>query len=187
MGGEHDLGGAEKAGLLARGERGGRVGEGRARLDLDEGERSLLLGDDVDLAGGGAQPAGADGPSGGLEGGGGAGFGADAAGGGVAAAAAADFFPSVVLIGAGHAPVIDAPEAGGTRALPPTMGERLIVALDLPEIGAAEAMADRLAGVVSFFKIGLWLAFARGVDGLIERLIAGGNRVFLDAKMHGIM
>lgn len=66
------------------------------------------------------------------------------------------------------------------------MAERLIVALDLPDIRAAEAMADRLAGVVSFFKIGLWLAFARGVDGLIERLIAGGNRVFLDAKLHDI-
>ncbi len=66
------------------------------------------------------------------------------------------------------------------------MAERLIVALDLPEIAAAEAMADQLAGLVSFFKIGLWLAFARGVDGLIERLIGGGNRVFLDAKMHDI-
>ena len=66
------------------------------------------------------------------------------------------------------------------------MAERLIVALDLPDIPAAEAMADSLAGTVSFFKIGLWLAFARGVDGLIERLIAGGNRVFLDAKLHDI-
>jgi len=66
------------------------------------------------------------------------------------------------------------------------MAERLIVALDLPDIRAAEAMAESLDGLVSFFKIGLWLAFARGVDGLIDRLIARGNRVFLDAKMHDI-
>ncbi|HWA78965.1 MAG TPA: orotidine-5'-phosphate decarboxylase [Acetobacteraceae bacterium] len=66
------------------------------------------------------------------------------------------------------------------------MAERLIVALDLPDIQAAEAMAESLDGLVSFFKIGLWLAFARGVDGLIDRLIARGNRIFLDAKMHDI-
>ncbi|HUC19450.1 MAG TPA: orotidine 5'-phosphate decarboxylase / HUMPS family protein [Acetobacteraceae bacterium] len=67
------------------------------------------------------------------------------------------------------------------------MAERLIVALDLPDIRAAEAMAESLDGLVTFFKIGLWLAFARGVDGLIDRLIERGNHVFLDAKMHGIM
>lgn len=63
------------------------------------------------------------------------------------------------------------------------MAERLIVALDVPEIGAAVRLAELLDGIVSFFKIGLWLAFARGFDGLIERLTVRGNRVFLDAKM----
>jgi len=44
----------------------------------------------------------------------------------------------------------------------------------------------RLDGVVSFFKVGLWLAFAEGVDGLLHSLISTGKRVFLDAKMHDI-
>jgi orotidine-5'-phosphate decarboxylase len=66
------------------------------------------------------------------------------------------------------------------------MAERLIVALDLPTIAAAREMASRLDGVVSYFKIGLWLAFAEGVDGLLHSLISSGKKVFLDAKMHDI-
>jgi orotidine-5'-phosphate decarboxylase len=66
------------------------------------------------------------------------------------------------------------------------MADRLIVALDVPTIAAARGLVDRLDGVVSFFKIGLWLAFAEGVDGLLRDLIASGGRVFLDAKMHDI-
>ena len=71
--------------------------------------------------------------------------------------------------------------------LPATMADRLIVALDVPEIRAADAMVETLDGLVSFFKIGLWLAFARGVDGLIDRLIANGKRLFLDAKLVALM
>jgi orotidine-5'-phosphate decarboxylase len=71
-------------------------------------------------------------------------------------------------------------------ALPANMAERLIVALDVPTITQAAALVDQLDGVVSFFKIGLWLAFAEGVDGLITDLIDRGNRVFLDAKMFDI-
>jgi orotidine-5'-phosphate decarboxylase len=75
------------------------------------------------------------------------------------------------------------------------MPDRLIVALDLPEIAAARAMVARLDDVVSFFKLGLWLIFAPGFDRLIEDLVAQGKRVFLDAKMfdigetvkHGVM
>src|SRR5436190_12378603 len=44
--------------------------------------------------------------------------------------------------------------------------DRLIVALDLPEVEAARAMAERLDGVVSFFKLGLWLIFAPGFERL---------------------
>jgi orotidine-5'-phosphate decarboxylase len=66
------------------------------------------------------------------------------------------------------------------------MADRLIVALDVPTIAAAREMAGRLDGVVSFFKIGLWLAFAEGVDGLLHDLISSGKRVFLDAKMYDI-
>ena len=72
------------------------------------------------------------------------------------------------------------------RPIPPTMADRLIVALDVPTIAGAREMIDRLDGVVSFFKIGLWLAFAEGVDGLIHSLTASGKKVFLDAKMYDI-
>lgn len=77
-------------------------------------------------------------------------------------------------------------EMSTPHPLPATMADRLIVALDVPEIRAADAMVETLDGLVSFFKIGLWLAFARGVDGLIDRLIANGKRLFLDAKMFDI-
>lgn len=63
------------------------------------------------------------------------------------------------------------------------VASRLIVALDVPTIDDARAMIDALDGVVSFFKIGLWLAFARGLDRLLEDLAARRKRVFLDTKM----
>jgi orotidine-5'-phosphate decarboxylase len=66
------------------------------------------------------------------------------------------------------------------------MADRLIVALDVPTIAGAREMVAMLDGVVSFFKIGLWLAFAEGVDGLLHSLISSGKKVFLDAKMHDI-
>ena len=66
------------------------------------------------------------------------------------------------------------------------MAERLIVALDVPTIEGAAQLADQLDGIVSFFKIGLWLLFAPGAEAFIDRLIANGKRVFLDAKMYDI-
>ncbi len=72
------------------------------------------------------------------------------------------------------------------RNLPPTMAERLIVALDLPTIAQAREMIARLDGQVSFFKIGLHLAFADGIDALIGELVRSGRRLFLDCKMYDI-
>lgn len=66
------------------------------------------------------------------------------------------------------------------------MADRLIVALDVPTVVQAEQMVELLEGQVSFFKIGLWLAFAEGFDNLLRRLTRGGNRVFLDTKMNDI-
>ncbi len=173
---EHDLRCPEQPRPLAWREGGGCVGERRPCLHLDEGEQPVLFGDDVDLAGHGSQAPRPHRPARFFEHGSGPGFGDRATRCGLAAAV-----PAGLLERVGHPAVIAPP-----RPLPATMAERLIVALDLPDIEAAEAMVDHLDGVVSFFKIGLWLAFARGVDGLIERLIADGNRVFLDAKMHDI-
>jgi orotidine-5'-phosphate decarboxylase len=77
-------------------------------------------------------------------------------------------------------------EGANPRDLPGELGERLIVALDVPTIGEADRIIADLDGIVSFFKIGLWLAFAEGVDGLIKRLIDARKRVFLDTKMFDI-
>ncbi len=85
-----------------------------------------------------------------------------------------------------HEPETALPPDAAPRNLPPRMADRLIVALDLPDVPAAAAMADRLADAVSFFKIGLGLQFRPGVDALIDRLLAAGKHVFLDAKIYDI-
>ena len=63
--------------------------------------------------------------------------------------------------------------------------ERLIVALDLPSVKAAEAMVARLGESVCFYKIGYQLAFAGGLP-FAAGLIAAGKQVFLDLKLHDI-
>jgi orotidine-5'-phosphate decarboxylase len=72
------------------------------------------------------------------------------------------------------------------REVPDRIEDRLIVALDAPSIGEARDLVSELDGLVSFFKVGLWLQFAAGFDGLIEELIKRGKKVFLDAKMFDI-
>ena len=63
--------------------------------------------------------------------------------------------------------------------------ERLIVALDLPSVAAAESMVSRLGDEVLFYKIGYQLAFAGGLP-FAAGLIAAGKQVFLDLKLHDI-
>ena len=63
--------------------------------------------------------------------------------------------------------------------------DRLIVALDLPSVEAAEAMIDRLGDAVTFYKIGYQLAYAGGLP-LIGRLAGRGKKVFADLKLHDI-
>jgi orotidine-5'-phosphate decarboxylase len=63
--------------------------------------------------------------------------------------------------------------------------ERLIVALDLPSVAAAEAMVTKLGEEVVFYKIGYQLAFAGGLP-FAAGLIAAGKQVFLDLKLHDI-
>jgi orotidine-5'-phosphate decarboxylase len=63
--------------------------------------------------------------------------------------------------------------------------ERLIVALDLPSVEAAEALVARLGDAVSFYKIGYQLAYAGGLS-YAQRLTGAGKQVFLDLKLHDI-
>jgi orotidine-5'-phosphate decarboxylase len=60
--------------------------------------------------------------------------------------------------------------------------DRLIVALDLPSVADAEAMVARLGDTVGFYKIGLELIYAGGID-FARRLVGEGKQVFLDAKL----
>ena len=63
--------------------------------------------------------------------------------------------------------------------------DRLIVALDISSVEAAEAMIGRLGDAVTFYKIGYQLAYAGGLP-LVQKLTGSGNKVFLDLKMHDI-
>jgi orotidine-5'-phosphate decarboxylase len=63
--------------------------------------------------------------------------------------------------------------------------ERLIVALDVPSVPEAEQMVETLAESAVFYKIGLELAIAGGID-FAGELISAGYRVFLDLKLHDI-
>ncbi|HTA46320.1 MAG TPA: orotidine-5'-phosphate decarboxylase [Bryobacteraceae bacterium] len=64
--------------------------------------------------------------------------------------------------------------------------DRLIVALDLPDVAAASAMVARLDQRVNFFKVGLSLQLAPGVEGLIQSLLDSGRKLFLDYKYYDI-
>ena len=60
--------------------------------------------------------------------------------------------------------------------------DRIIVALDVPHVDDARALAKALSGSVGVFKIGLELIYAGGFA-LAEELVKEGHRVFLDAKL----
>src|SRR5579863_4769432 len=69
------------------------------------------------------------------------------------------------------------------RAIPPR--DRLIVALDLPEVAQAERLVAEIGDSVSFYKVGMELAYGGGLA-LVERLVGSGKQVFLDLKLHDI-
>ena len=63
--------------------------------------------------------------------------------------------------------------------------DRLIVALDLADVAAAEAMVARLGDSVTFYKIGYQLGYAGGLP-LVQKLADAGKKVFVDLKLHDI-
>jgi orotidine-5'-phosphate decarboxylase len=63
--------------------------------------------------------------------------------------------------------------------------QRLIVALDVPSVEAAQAMVAQLGDAVVFYKIGYQLAFAGGLA-YTPALADAGKRVFIDLKLHDI-
>ncbi|MBS7696386.1 MULTISPECIES: orotidine-5'-phosphate decarboxylase [unclassified Chelatococcus] len=68
---------------------------------------------------------------------------------------------------------------------PPSPRDRLIVALDLPSVAEAQRMVDQLGDAVAFYKVGLELAFAGGLE-FAAALARSGRQVFLDLKLHDI-
>ncbi len=70
-----------------------------------------------------------------------------------------------------------------SASIPPR--DRLIVALDVPSVAAAEAMIARLGDSVTFYKIGYQLGYAGGFP-LVRKLADAGKKVFLDLKLHDI-
>ena len=63
--------------------------------------------------------------------------------------------------------------------------DRLIVALDVPDLASAEAMVSRLGDSVTFYKVGMELAYSGGLS-FVRRLADAGKKVFLDLKLHDI-
>jgi orotidine-5'-phosphate decarboxylase len=60
--------------------------------------------------------------------------------------------------------------------------DRLIVALDFPTVAEARALVARLGPAVTFYKIGLELVMAGGLD-LARELAGAGKKTFLDMKL----
>jgi len=63
--------------------------------------------------------------------------------------------------------------------------DRVIVALDLADVEAAEKAVWALGDSIGFYKIGYELVMAGGLS-LAEDLVQGGKKVFLDMKLHDI-
>jgi len=65
-------------------------------------------------------------------------------------------------------------------------GERLIVALDVPEIERARALVGRLGDAAVFYKVGLELFMADGFFAFLDELRRAGKKVFVDLKFFDI-
>jgi len=64
--------------------------------------------------------------------------------------------------------------------------DRLIVALDVANVAEAQAMVARLGDSVTFYKVGMELAYASGGLDFAEHLVKSGKHLFLDLKLHDI-
>lgn len=67
----------------------------------------------------------------------------------------------------------------------PDPRERLIVALDVPDLRRALDIVERLDGLIQWFKVGLELYVSEG-NAVVGALLNKGYSVFLDLKLHDI-
>ncbi len=77
----------------------------------------------------------------------------------------------------------DAPRLAELSGLAPR--DRLIVALDAPDVGEAERLIEHIGDAATFYKVGMELAYGGGL-GLVAKLASAGKQVFLDLKLHDI-
>ena len=75
------------------------------------------------------------------------------------------------------------PRVGELSALEPR--DRLIVALDAPDIGWARGVVGRIGDAANFYKVGMELAYGGGLP-LVSEFSKAGKQVFLDLKLHDI-
>ena len=68
---------------------------------------------------------------------------------------------------------------------PLTPRDRLIVALDTPDISRARRLVEAIGESAVFYKIGMELAYGGGLP-LVTELSGAGKQVFLDLKLHDI-
>lgn len=66
------------------------------------------------------------------------------------------------------------------------MDDRLIVALDVPNVVQGLALADRIGNAASFYKVGLGMLTGGGFALALELKHERGKRVFLDLKLFDI-
>ncbi|WP_367027091.1 orotidine-5'-phosphate decarboxylase [Methylococcus sp. ANG] len=69
---------------------------------------------------------------------------------------------------------------------PIPVADRLIMALDLPDISEAKTLVERLGDAVSFYKVGLELFMSGDCFGLIDWLKARDKKVFVDLKFFDV-
>lgn len=83
--------------------------------------------------------------------------------------------------------VPDPGDAQGHRRVlrPQAPGERLVVALDVPDLDSARALVRALRPLVTWFKVGLELYSVAG-PAAVEMVKEHGGRVFVDLKLHDI-
>jgi orotidine-5'-phosphate decarboxylase len=60
--------------------------------------------------------------------------------------------------------------------------DRLILALDVPDVSRAWELVKQLDGVVHFYKLGPWLTIAEGFENLLSSLVQMDHSIFLDSK-----
>jgi orotidine-5'-phosphate decarboxylase len=63
--------------------------------------------------------------------------------------------------------------------------DRLIVALDAPDVAEARHLVERISESARFYKVGMELAYGGGLA-LVPELASAGKQVFLDLKLHDI-